>query len=61
MIKAKKIGCQTEYTETIKCICGHTIDCVTLGYKIKRKQVAEMRQKPCPRCNLKMLLENNEV
>mgnify|MGYP006919532742 FL=1 len=61
MIKAKKICGQTEYTEAIKHICGHTVNCVTLEYKIPRKQVAEMRQKPCPRCYLKMLLDNNDM
>lgn len=34
----KKIGGRTEYTESVRHCCGHTIDYVTLGYKMNRRQ-----------------------
>lgn len=57
----KKIGGRTEYTESVRHCCGHTIDYVTLGYKMNRRQVAQKRQMPCARCQLKALLEQEEV
>ena len=51
----KKIGKRTEYTESVRHSCGHTIDYVTLGYKMERRQVAQKRESPCARCQLKAL------
>jgi hypothetical protein len=42
----KKIGVRTEYTESVRHCCGHTIDYVTLGYKMNRRQVVQKRQMP---------------
>ena len=57
----KKIGGRTEYTESVRHCCGHTIDYVTLGYKMNRRQVVQKRQMPCARCQLKALLGQEEV
>lgn len=57
----KKIGGRTEYTESVRHCCGHTIDYVTLGYKMNRRQVVQKRQMPCARCQLKALLEQEEA
>ena len=52
MITTKKIGKRTEYTESVRHSCGHTVDYVTLGYKMERRQVAQKRQSPCAKCQL---------
>jgi hypothetical protein len=57
VITTKKIGRRTEYTESVRHSCGHTIDYVTLGYKMERRQVAQKRQIPCGRCQLGALLK----
>ena len=57
VILTKKIGKRTEYTESVRHSCGHTIDYVTLGYKMERRQVAQKRQIPCGRCQLVALLK----
>ena len=57
MITTKKIGKRTEYTESVRHSCGHTIEYVTLGYKMGRRQVAQKRQSPCARCQLGALLK----
>jgi len=57
VITTKKIGRRTEYTESVRHSCGHTIYYVTLGYKMERRQVAQKRQIPCGRCQLGALLK----
>lgn len=56
MITTKKIGGQTEYAESVKHSCGHTVEYATLGYKMERRQVRAKRQSPCPKCQLEALL-----
>lgn len=56
MITTKKIGKRTEYTESVRHSCGHTIKYVTLSYKMERRQVAQKRQSPCAKCQLADLL-----
>ena len=57
MVTTKKIGKRTEYTEAVRHSCGHTIEYVTLGYKMERRQVAQKRMIPCVRCQLEALLK----
>lgn len=57
MITTKKIGKRTEYTEAVRHSCGHTIEYVTLGYKMDRWQVVQKRMVPCGRCQLEALLK----
>ena len=56
MITTKKIGKRTEYTESVRHICGHVVEYVTLGYKMERRQVAQKKQIPCAKCQLADLL-----
>lgn len=56
MITTRKIGKRTEYTESVRHSCGHTVDYVTLSYKMERRQVAQKRQSPCAKCQLADLL-----
>ena len=58
MITTRKIGGRTEYTESVRHSCGHTVEYVTLGYKMERRQVAQKRQSPCARCQLGLLMES---
>jgi len=55
-ITVKKIGNKNEYTETLRCACGHVQEVVTLGYKMDRRQVKIKQQLPCLRCQIEALL-----
>jgi len=59
MITSKKIGGRTEYQESVRHSCGHTVVYETLGYKMDRRQVKQKRQSPCPKCQLGSLLYGN--
>lgn len=59
MITSKKIGGRTEYQESVRHSCGHTVVYETLGYKMERRQVKQKRQSPCLKCQLGSLLHGN--
>lgn len=55
MITVVRVGGRNEYHETVRYLCGHVQEIVTLGYKMGRRQVAQKRMNHCPRCQLAAL------
>lgn len=60
MIKSRKIGTNTEYSESIRHTCGHVIEYTTLNYKMTRKQTKQKRFTDCLRCQLTDILSAHQ-
>ena len=61
MIKKRKVGKATEYEETIRCACGHSVTLTTMGQKADRGTVAGFRKRPCVRCEISELVEGKKA
>lgn len=60
MITTKTINGRTEYTESVRHSCGHTVNYVTLGYKMERRLVKMKKLTACGACQLKAVLTENK-